>query len=215
MSAPIRIDFISDIVCPWCAIALGALEKAIQGLPEDVNAEIHFKPFELNPELPVEGQNAVEHIRQKYGSSAADIAKSQDSIRSGGIRVGFAFDFERRTHFYNTFDAHRLMFWAGLEGLQRTLAHALFAAYFTQGKNISSHATLSEIAREVGLPESQARELLSSNLYVNEVREQEFLATSKGIYSVPVVVINGRHFMTGAQTADYYQQALRNIRDQT
>jgi len=211
MSLPIRIDFISDIVCPWCAIALGALEIAIQRLPDDVKVDIHFKPFELNPGMPAVGQNAVEHIRQKYGSSAADIARSQVSIRSGGAQVGFVFDFEKRTHFYNTFDAHRLMFWAGLEGVQRPLAHALFKAYFTQGQNISAHEILARIAGEVGLSEARAREILSSTLYADEVREQAFLSTSNGIYSVPVAAINARHFMTGAQSADRYEQALRSI----
>lgn len=209
MNAPIRIDFISDIVCPWCAIGFGALEQAIQRLADEVVVEINFEPFELNPQMPRSGQNAVEHIMQKYGSTAADIARGQDSIRAGGKSVGFHFDLEKRTHFYNTFDAHRLMFWAGLEGLQRPLAHALFAAYFTQGQNISSAETLAGIASVVGLSEDQARKVLASDLYIKEVREREFHFTRRGIHSVPVVVLNERQLITGAQTADYYEQALR------
>lgn len=211
MSTPIRVDFISDIVCPWCAIGLGALEQAILRLADEVQVDINFEPFELNPQMPVGGQNAVEHIMHKYGSTAADIARSQVSIRSGGQRVGFHFDFEKRSHFYNTFDAHRLMFWAGLEGVQRPLAHALFTAYFTQGQDISAHATLAGIASTVGLSEDRAREVLSSAQYSSEVRERESLFITRGIHSVPGVVLNGRQLITGAQPADYYEQALRQI----
>jgi predicted DsbA family dithiol-disulfide isomerase len=211
MSTPIRVDFISDIVCPWCAIGLGALEQAIQRLADEIVVEINFEPFELNPDMPHGGQNAVEHIMQKYGSTATDIDRGQQSIRSGGNSVGFHFDFDKRTHFYNTFDAHRLMFWAGFEGLQRPLSHALFGAYFTHGQDISSHQTLARIASSVGLSAERAYEVLSSNLYANEVREREFYFTSRAIHSVPVVVLNGRQVITGAQTADYYEQSLRKI----
>lgn len=211
MSTPIRVDFISDVVCPWCAIGLGALEQAIRRLADEAVVEINFEPFELNPNMPQGGQNAVVHIMQKYGSNAADIARGQNSIRAGGNSVGFHFDFDKRTHFYNTFDAHRLIFWAGFEGLQRPLSHALFAAYFTDGQDISSHKVLARIASSVGLSEDLANEVLSSNLYANEVRERELYFTSRGIHSVPVVVINGRQIITGAQTADYYEQSLRKI----
>ncbi|VVP79482.1 hypothetical protein PS918_02150 [Pseudomonas fluorescens] len=211
MSTPIRIDFISDIVCPWCAVGLGALEQAIERLEGEAVVEIHFEPFELNPQMPDGGQNAVEHIMQKYGSNAADVARGQASIRAGGNSVGFHFDFDKRTHFYNTFDAHRLMFWAGIEGLQRPLAHALFKAYFTLGQDISSHGTLAHIASGVGLSEDQARRVLSSALYSDEVRERESHFTRRGIHSVPAVVVNGRQLISGAQSADYYEQALRKI----
>lgn len=211
MSTSIRIDFISDIVCPWCAIGLGALEQAIQRVADEIVVDLHFEPFELNTEMPAGGQNAVEHIMQKYGSSAADIARGQESIRSGGKSVGFHFDLEKRTHFYNTFDAHRLMYWASLEGVQRPLAHALFSAYFTHGQDISAHDTLANIAADVGLVKEQALKLLASHQYTNEVRERQYYFTTRGIHSVPVVVLNGRQLITGAQTADYYEQALRKI----
>ena len=215
MSTSIRVDFISDPVCPWCAIGLGALEQAIQRLADDVVVDIHFEPFELNPNMPQGGQNAVEHIMQKYGSTAADIARGQRSIKAGGDSIGFAFDFDKRTHFYNTFDAHRLMFWAASKGLQRPLAHALFKAYFSEGENVSSHEALARIASQVGLPLEQAGEVLASSQYTNEVRERETHFTRRGIHSVPSVVINGRQLVTGAQTADYYEQALRTLAAQT
>lgn len=211
MSTPIRVDFISDIVCPWCAVGLGALEQAIERLADEVVIDIHFEPFELNPNMPPSGQNAVEHIMQKYGSTAADIARGQHSIRTGGDSVGFRFDFEKRTHFYNSFDAHRLMCWAAALGVQLPLARALFSAYFTDGQDISRPETLVSIASAVGLPEDQAREVLASNRYANEVRERELYFTSRGIHSVPGVVLNGRQVITGAQSADYYEQALRKI----
>jgi len=211
MSTPIRVDFISDIVCPWCAIGLGALEQAIDRLADEVAVDINFEPFELNPDMPPSGQNAVEHIMQKYGSTAADIARGQHSIRTGGDSVGFRFDFQKRTHFYNSFDAHRLMIWAAALGRQLPLARALFSAYFTDGQDISRHETLISIASAAGLPEDLAREVLGSHRYANEVRDREYFFTSRGVHSVPCIVLNGRQIITGAQSADYYEQALRQI----
>jgi predicted DsbA family dithiol-disulfide isomerase len=210
-----NITVISDPVCPWCAVGLGALELAIQRLADEVTVELNFEPFELNPDMPAGGQNAIEHIMQKYGSSADDIARSQASIRGHGQDVGFHFDLEKRTHFFNTFDAHRLMYWARGKGLQRHLAHALFSAYFSDGKDISDHPTLAEIADEVGLPAEQARALLASDQFVSEVREREHYFTSRGIHAVPALVIDGRQLITGAQSADYLSQALRQIAAQT
>lgn len=211
MSTAIRIDVLSDPVCPWCAVGLGALELAIQRLPRIVAVELNFEPFELNPYMPAGGQNAVEHIMQKYGSSADDIARSQASIRDHGREVGFHFDLEKRTHFFNTFDAHRLMYWARAEGCQRRLAHALFHAYFTDGKDISDHATLAELADEAGLPRDQAREVLASNRFANEVRERERFFTRRGIHAVPALIIDGRQLIIGAQSVDYFEQALRQV----
>jgi predicted DsbA family dithiol-disulfide isomerase len=211
MHTAIRIDILSDPVCPWCAVGLGALELAIRRLADEVTVELNFEPFELNPDMPAGGQNAIEHIMQKYGSSADDTAHSQASIRAHGQEVGFHFDLEKRTHFFNTFDAHRLMYWASGKGLQRRLAHALFSAYFSNGKDISDHPTLAAIAGEVGLPMEQARALLASNQFASEVREREHYFTSRGIRAVPALVIGGRQLISGAQSADYLEQALRQI----
>lgn len=210
MTNLIHIDFISDSVCPWCAIALEELEQALERLPE-LEVELNFQPFELNPQMPAEGQNAVEHIMQKYGSSAADIARSQESITARGLEVGFHFDLNKRTHFYNTFDTHRLMHWAETRGRQRPLAHVLFKAYFTDGRNISERETLADLAAEVGLSRDDALEVLNSGRFSREVREHEQFYTSRGVHAVPAVVVNGKHLITGAQSADYFERALRQV----
>ncbi|MBD2839870.1 DsbA family oxidoreductase [Pseudomonas sp. JM0905a] len=211
MSEPIRIDFISDPVCPWCAIALEALEQALARLPAELDIELAFQPFELNPGMPAAGQDAVEHIMQKYGRSATDIARSQENITTRGLDIGFHFDLKKRTHFYNTFDAHRLMRWAETRGRQRPLAHLLFRAYFTDGRNISDRETLASLADDAGLARDEALEILSSGQFSREVQEREHHYTSRGVHAVPAVILNGRHLISGAQPADYYERALRQV----
>lgn len=211
MSEPIRIDFISDPVCPWCAIALQELAQALERLPAELEIELVFQPFELNPEMPAAGQDAVEHIMQKYGRSAADVARSQENITSRGLDIGFHFDLRKRTHFYNTFDAHRLMRWAETRGRQRPLAHLLFRAYFSDGQNISDRETLASLAGDVGLARDEALEVLSSGQFSQEVQEREHYYTSRGVHAVPAVVLNGKHLISGAQAADYYEKALRQV----
>ncbi|WP_044874484.1 DsbA family oxidoreductase [Pseudomonas sp. LFM046] len=211
MSTAIRIDFISDLVCPWCAIALGALEQALERLPPDLAVDLNFEPFELNPSMPAAGQNAVEHIMQKYGSSAEDIARSQEHIRALGRDVGIQFDLAKRTHFFNTFDSHRLMHWAKTRGQEHRLAQALFRAYFTDGRNISDHETLAELADEAGLPREQALEVLTSGQFGEEVKAREHFYTSRGVHGVPAILLNGRQLISGAQPADYFEQALLQV----
>src|SRR5215471_6146253 len=141
-----KIDFVSDVSCPWCAIGLRSLETALARLQGEVEADIHFQPFELNPQMGREGQDIVEHIAQKYGSSSPDIQRSQEALQSRGEALGFHFDFQRRSRIYNTFDAHRLLHWAAAEGKQQALKRALFAAYFTEGKDPSNHDVLASVA---------------------------------------------------------------------
>src|SRR6188474_1492577 len=137
----LRIDFVSDVVCPWCAIGLASLEQALQRTHGEVAADIHFQPFELNPQLPAEGEGIGEHLQRKYGMSEAQLDESQERLRARGAELGVVFDFNARSRIWNTFDAHRLLHWAGLEGGQRALKHALLRAYFSEGRNVSDRAT--------------------------------------------------------------------------
>ncbi|PHX44450.1 disulfide bond formation protein DsbA, partial [Pseudomonas sp. NZIPFR-PS2] len=162
MSTPLKIDFVSDVSCPWCIIGLRGLTEALDQLGAEVQAEIHFQPFELNPNMPAEGQNIVEHITEKYGSTAEQSQANRERIRDMGAGLGFAFRTDGQSRIYNTFDAHRLLHWAGLEGLQYNLKEALFKAYFTDGQNPSDHATLAIIAESVGLDIQRAAEILAS-----------------------------------------------------
>ncbi len=211
MSKPLRIDFVSDVSCPWCIIGLKSLETALGRLGGEVAAELHFQPFELNPGMPEAGQDIVEHIAQKYGSSPAQVEANRENIRARGEQVGFTFRMERRGRIYNTFDAHRLLHWAELEGRQAALKHALFEAYFTDGKNPSDHEVLIELAQRVGLDAARARAILASDAYAAEVRQQERFYQERGIHSVPAIIINDRHLISGGQPAEVFEQALRQI----
>jgi len=211
MAQPLKIDFVSDVSCPWCIIGLKALETALERLDGEVAAELHFQPFELNPAMPPAGQDIVEHIAQKYGSSPAQVEANRENIRARGEQVGFTFRMERRGRIYNTFDAHRLLHWAELEGRQAALKHALFEAYFTDGKNPSDHEVLIDLAQRVGLDASRARAILSSDTYAAEVRQQERFYQERGIHSVPAIIINDRHLISGGQPAEVFEQALRQI----
>ena len=210
---PLRIDFVSDIVCPWCAIGLAALEQALQRVAGEVRAEIHFQPFELNPQMPAEGEDITDHLRRKYGLSEAQLVENQERIHARGSELGFTFGMGARKRTYNTFDAHRLLHWAGMEGegKQAALKHALLGAYFTDGKNVSDHVTLLDIVRTVDLPAERARQILASNEFSAEVREDEERYRLRGISAVPAVIINQRHLISGGQPVEVFERALRQI----
>jgi len=207
----VKIDFVSDVSCPWCAVGLKSLEMALARVGPDVPVDLHFQPFELNPQMGPEGQDMVEHITQKYGSSAADIARSQEALRARGAALGFQFDFQRRGRIYNTFDAHRLLHWAEAEGKQRALKNALFAAYFTEGRDPSNHDVLVSVAGSVGLDEARARQILASDEFAAAVRERERFYTGLGIHAVPSVIINDRHLIQGGQPPEVFEKALRQL----
>lgn len=208
---PIRIDFVSDVSCPWCAIGLNSLEQAIARVGDDVRVDLHFQPFELNPQMPPQGQDATEHLVQKYGSTPEQLERSRDAIRARGAELGFVFN--RRERIHNTFDAHRLLHWAALEGhdKERALKHALLRAYFTDGEDVSAHDVLARIASEAGLDAARARAILASSEYADEVRTQERFYTDRGIHSVPAVIINERHLISGGQPVEVFEQALRQV----
>jgi predicted DsbA family dithiol-disulfide isomerase len=211
MTTRLKIDFVSDISCPWCAIGLNALEQALERVGGLVEADIRFEPFELNPQMPEEGQDITEHIVEKYGITPAQVEQNREAIRARGAEVDFVFSMDKRSRIYNTFDAHRLLHWAGLEGRQRALKHALFRAYFTEGENPASHEVLVRLAREAGLDPSRAREILSSNTYADDTRERERLYLDQGIHSVPAAIVNDRYLIQGGQPVDAFEQALRRI----
>ena len=211
MTQHLKIDFVSDVACPWCVIGLRGLEQALANASDAVEADITFQPFELNPRMPAAGQNLVEHITEKYGSTAEQSAASRAMIRSRGAEVGFTFNMSEESRIYNTFDAHRLLHWAGTIGRQQELKLALFRANFTDGANVSDHGVLVEATVTAGLDGNQAREVLASGCYAEEVRNAELEWTSRGIRSVPAIVINGKWLISGGQPAETFEQALRGI----
>ncbi len=209
-STPIRIDFVSDISCPWCAVGLKSLETALARIPEAA-VEFHFQPFELNPDMGAQGQDITEHIAEKYGSTPAQQEQSREMIRQRGAAVGFTFAMDKRGRIYNTFDAHRLLHWAEGEGRQHALKHALLEAYFTNGEDPSSHDVLLRAAERVGLDSGAARQVLESDRYADDVRMLEQYWQQAGVRSVPAIVINRRHLISGGQTPDVFEGALRQI----
>ena len=212
----LRIDFISDIVCPWCAIGLASLEIAMQRVQADMDIELHVQPFELNPQLGAGGEDAGAHLKAKYGLDDAQVAANQEAIRARGAALGFTFDMARRTRIVNTFDAHRLLHWAAGEGdgLQLALKHALLIAYFTDGRDVSDHATLVELAAGVGLPAERARAILGSDEFADEVRTIERFFIDAGISGVPAIIVERRHLISGGQPPEVFERALRAIASQ-
>lgn len=211
MATQLKIDFVSDLSCPWCVIGLRSLEAALTTLKGEVAAELHFQPFELNPNMGAEGQDIKEHIAQKYGSSPTDIERNGENIRARGAELGFEFNMQKRRRIYNTFDAHRLLHWAKIEGKQAALKNALFSAYFTEGRNPSDHAVLLDVAQQVGLDTKRAAEILASDEFAAEVREREKFYTDRGIRAVPSVIINDQHLIQGGQPAEVFEKALRQM----
>jgi predicted DsbA family dithiol-disulfide isomerase len=212
-TTPLKIDFVSDVACPWCAVGLGALEEALRRTGDAVPVELRFEPFELNPDMDSEGKDATEYMTRKYGSTPEQQAASRANIAARGAAVGFTFKPEGRGRIWNTFDAHRLLYWADVSGSgkQHALKKALLAAYHGRAERIGEHAVLERVAAEAGLDATEARAILASDRYTDEVRAREQHWQQLGIHAVPSVVINGRHLIQGGQPPEAFEQALRKI----
>uniref|UniRef100_E1TEC3 DSBA oxidoreductase n=1 Tax=Burkholderia sp. (strain CCGE1003) TaxID=640512 RepID=E1TEC3_BURSG len=209
MSQPLTIDFVSDIACPWCAIGLSSLQLALSRLGDAVDAQLVVHPFELNPQMGPEGEAIVDYLGKKYGRTPEQIEQTQAMIRERGASVGF--NFGPRTHVYNTFDAHRLLHWAGLEGKQLPLKLALMRAYHSEGRDPSNHDVLVETAQSVGLDADTARKVLQSGDYADEVRAEEHEYQSHGIQSVPAIIFNRRYLVSGGQPVETFEQVISQI----
>lgn len=214
MSATLTIDFVSDVSCPWCAIGLSALEQALARVAPEITAKVRVQPFELNPNMPAGGQDITEHLTQKYGSTAQQQSAIRETIRQRGAELGFTFRVQGRDRIYNTFDAHRLLHWAeltGPPGQQLALKKALLQAYFSHGQSPEDWAVLVQAAASVGLDSNGALAVLSGDAYALDVRERERLFTQAGIQSVPAVIINQQHLISGGQPVAVFERALRQI----
>lgn len=208
-----RIDFVSDVACPWCAIGLNSLERALERVGADIGeVELHMQPFELNPTMAPEGADLVDYLTAKFGMAPEQLAENQARIAERGAAEGFAFG--KRTHIWNTFDAHRLLFWAGAEGpagSQRALKHALLGAYHGEGRNPGAHDVLLELAGQVGLAVERAREVLAGDEFADAVRQAEAFWQQLGVHSVPAAIVDRKHLISGGQPSQVFEQALRQI----
>lgn len=210
----LKIDFVSDVVCPWCVVGLGGLTTALETLKgEGVAADITFQPFELNPQMAPEGENIVEHIGRKYGATPEQSAANREMIRARAAEVGFDMRMSNDSRIWNTFDAHRLLHWAHetAPDKQEALKRALFTAHFTENRNITDAGVLTQAAEAAGLDRAEAGEVLASGRYAQEVRAAEDLWRARGITSVPAVVVEGKYLISGGQPAAAFEEALRKI----
>jgi predicted DsbA family dithiol-disulfide isomerase len=207
----LQLDFISDIACPWCAVGLNGLERALENLGADVEVALHFQPFELNPTMDREGADAAQYLKAKYGMDDMTLARNRATIRERGAAVGF--DFGERLRVWNTFDAHRLLHWAGTQSAaaQRALKHALLKAYHGEGRNPGERAVLIELAAACGLDAEEAARVFDEGRFADEVRAAEREWQAMGINAVPALVVNRRHLISGGQPPAAYEQALRQI----
>jgi predicted DsbA family dithiol-disulfide isomerase len=216
MAKKIQIDFVSDVVCPWCAVGLASLETALKRLDGEIEAEIQFQPFELNPHMPPEGEDRTEHIAKKYGRTAAQIDASREMIRERAAAVGFTMSRDQN-RIYNSFDAHRLLHWAGLvdqekkSQTQPALKHALLRAYFTDALDITDPEVLVARAEEAGLDPNEARAILASDRYAAEVKQEEQAWLAAGINSVPAIVVNRTYLISGGQPPEVFEANLREM----
>lgn len=207
--APLRIDIVSDVMCPWCIIGYRQLALALA--QTNTPHEIHWHPFELNPNMPPEGQNMREHIVEKYGSSVQASEASRDKMTAIGKELGFDFRFTADMRMHNTFNTHQLLHWADQQGRMHELKMALFSAHFTDQRNLSDNEVLADIAAEIGLNRDEALAVLANQRFAQEVREEEQHWQHQGIQSVPAVVFNNRHLVSGAQGIDNFTLILNQL----
>lgn len=209
----LKIDFVSDISCPWCAVGLSSLYRALERLEGVVDARLHFQPFELNPRMPAGGQDLTEHLTLKYGSTPEQQAAIRETLRQRGAEVGFIFHPDGRGRVYNTFDAHRLLHWAGLEGGEKApaLKKALLEACHRDQAAMDDPAVLLGAAAKAGLDPLRAGEVLAGDAFAGDVRRREAFYRDAGIRSVPAVIVNDRHLIPGAQPVEVFEEALREL----
>jgi len=214
MKQTIKIDYVSDVACPWCAVGLGNLNKAISQLSDQVNFEVHFHPFELNPNMPSGGQDAIEHLTEKYGLTVEQVKANQANTRLKAKEAGFEFHPEGRKRIYNTFNAHRLLHWAGKEfGLEKqgTLKTELLNTYFCLAVNLDDQNNLLDAVTRSGLDRGRAQEVLKNNEFTKEVREAETTYINAGIGSVPSIILNDQYLLQGAQPPESFINAFEQL----
>ena len=211
MKEPLDIQFVSDVMCPWCVVGLGNLNKALDQLSDKIDTTLTFQPFELNPNMPAEGQDLSEHITEKYGINKEQSDKNREMIQARGKEIDFDFNFNSESRMRNSFDAHRLLHWAHLEGKQAELKKALFKAHFTHNQDVSDFSTLANLAASVNLDLAAAKGILENGHFAEEVRQQEKIWQQNGITSVPTVIINNAYAISGGQPAEVFKSAIEEV----
>ena len=209
MAEPLRIDFVSDVACPWCVVGLRSLLKALD--ETGIEADIHLQPFELNPNMAPEGENTAEHVAKKYGSTPERSEAAREVIKQHGAALGFTFNYGPESRIWNTFDAHRLLHWAEMEGHGLALKQALFKLNFTDQRSTSDQAALLDAVRDSGLDLARARDILASDEYAADVRQAEEFWRAQGIQAVPSAIFNQHWLIQGGQPPEVFAQVIRDV----
>ena len=208
---PLRIDLVSDVVCPWCVIGFKRFEKALVDRAGEIELELHWHPFELNSHMPPEGQDLREHLAQKYGTTREQSQAARTRLMDIGESLGFAFNYADEMRMVNTFRAHQLLHWAGEQGRQTELKLELFAAFFSAGEDVNDEAVLVTTAERAGLDGKQAAEILADGRYAQAVRDDQRQWLEQGIQAVPTFIINQQHMVQGAQEAEAFGRMLDKL----
>ena len=211
LAVPLRIDIVSDVVCPWCAIGHRRLLQALAAFEGQIAAEVHWHPFELNPRMPVGGQPLQEHMAEKYGTMRVQSQAARDHLTQIGAALGVDFRYGEDSRIYNTFKVHQLLHWAGEAGAQTALKLALFGAYFTQQRDLDDPETLLDAAVAAGLDRAEAAAVLADGRYADVVRAGEARWAEVGVRGVPTFVFNDRYLATGAQPVEAFVGFLDSL----
>lgn len=208
-ASTVRLDIVSDVVCPWCIVGFLQLQQAL--VQSGTTADIHWQPFELNPAMGEEGEDLDAHMEKKYGSTAEQRSSNREQLITLGDSLGFKFNFADDMRMVNTFDAHQLLHWASVCGRQHELKITLFHCYFSRGRDVSDRDVLANAAVEAGLDFEQALEVLEDQRYAAAVREAQRVSIAGGIQGVPAVIFNQSQLLVGAQGVDGYLNALKQM----
>jgi predicted DsbA family dithiol-disulfide isomerase len=214
MKPTIKIDFVSDVACPWCAVGYGNLESAIHSMQDQADFSVHFRAFQLNPQMPLGGQDAMEHLTQKYGLTLEQVQANQAQIRSRALEAGFKFHPEGRKRVYNTFNTHRLLFWAALEynlAKQAALKKELLNTYFCLAVSLDDPQNVLDAVSRAGLDEKRAQQILNSDEFSAEVKTEETFYKNMGIHSVPSLIVNDQYLLQGAQGPESLKSAFLQL----
>ena len=209
---PLNIDVVSDVVCPWCFVGKRRLEAAVAAVPE-IAVEVRWRPFQLDPSIPPEGVDRSTYFREKFGDPAR-VEAIHDRLRELGRDVGIAFDFAAIERTPNTLDAHRLIRWATVEGVQDAVVERLFRLYFEEGGDLGSHAVLARAAADAGMNGAVAERLLAGDADRDEVAKEIDTARRVGVTGVPCMILDGRYAVMGAQEAAVIANAIRRVADE-
>lgn len=213
MTEPLRIDIVSDVMCPWCIIGYRQLALALEAT--GTAHEIHWHPFELNPQMPPEGQDGFEHVAEKYGSTRAQSEESRARMTALGTELGFDFRWTNGFRMHNTFNAHQLLHWADTQTRKHDLKMALFSAHFTDRRNLSDNAVLADVASEIGLDRTEALAVLEDQRFADDVRQVQSFWLKQGIQGVPAMIFDRQHLVTGAQGVENYTSILNQLTKET